>query len=167
VTSSAPGDATSAAAAAALVDAVRSLAKQSNRYAEATRRRMGMNASDLTALGLVYDHALRGRGMTPGELAVELDLSPSATTALVDRLESAGHLVRTRHESDGRRVVLSMTETASDVGRRAFSPLARLIVESLHGRSPQELALVVDVLTTVTTAIDSSASELHSGAGSD
>ncbi len=155
-----PGHA-AAAEAVELVQLVRALSKQSTRFAEAARRQLGMNASDLTALGLVYDRAQHGVAMTPGELALELDLSPSATTALVDRLEAAGHLVRGRHESDGRRVVLAMTETAAEVGRTAFAPLGQQIARALADREPHELRLVVDVLTTVLRAIDESVTTLH------
>jgi DNA-binding Lrp family transcriptional regulator len=44
--------------------------------------------------------------MTAGELAQRTGLSPGAVTGLVDRLESAGHVRRTRDPADRRRVVI-------------------------------------------------------------
>ncbi len=151
-------------AVAALVDLVRALAKQSNRYTEAARRQLGMNTTDLTALGLVYDRTKRGIATTPGELAVELDLTPSATTALVDRLECAGHLTRAPHQRDGRRVVLQMTDTAEEVGRTAFAPLGRQISEALADRTPEQLALAAEVLASIIASMDQATSAMHDAA---
>lgn len=61
-----------------------------------------------------------GARPTPGELASRMSLSPSATTSLLDRLETAGHIVRSRDSADRRVVTVTITEKPS---RLATAPL--------------------------------------------
>jgi DNA-binding Lrp family transcriptional regulator len=71
-------------------------------FHEAVAQRLGLSAADHRALGVVS----RAGSLTAGELAQRTGLSPGAVTGLVDRLESAGHVRRTRDPADRRRVVI-------------------------------------------------------------
>jgi len=81
-----------------------------------------MAPSDLRALDLL----MAGGAMGPHELGARLGLSPAATTALADRLERAGHVVRRREQLDRRRVVLEPTPHAR---RRAHEILGGFLEE--------------------------------------
>jgi DNA-binding Lrp family transcriptional regulator len=71
-------------------------------FHEAVAERLGLSAADHRALGLIA----RAGALTAGELAQRTGLSPGAVTGLVDRLESAGYVRRTRDPADRRRVVV-------------------------------------------------------------
>ena len=63
--------------------------------------------------------------VTPGVLRKELHLSSPATTALIDRLDNSGHVVRERQGPDRRQVQLRMTPKAYRDGGAMFMPLSR------------------------------------------
>ena len=74
----------------------------------------GLNATDLQALIAVMDAELAGDPITPGRLGEQLNLSSGSVTALIDRLERAGHIRRDRDTADRRKVFLHY----ADPGRR-------------------------------------------------
>ncbi len=66
---------------------------------------VGLDASGSAAVGLMC----REPGLSVGDLAVRLGRSHSATVRVVDRLEEARLVKRTRTKADGRRATLSLT----------------------------------------------------------
>jgi len=68
--------------------------------------RHGMHPTDVRALIALMDASRAGEEMTAGRLGAALGLNSAGTTALVDRLERAGHVRRVRGEKDRRRVVV-------------------------------------------------------------
>jgi len=88
---------------------------------QAMARRLGLGLTDVQALD-----QLLATPMGPGELGARLGLQPASATALVDRLEAAGHVERRRHPDDRRRQVVVPTEHAT---REAFAALRPLLTE--------------------------------------
>lgn len=73
-------------------------------FQEAVARSGGLNGTDLQAVGLLLSEG----PATPGELAAHSGLTAGgAVTAMIDRLERAGFVTRTRDETDRRRVIVS------------------------------------------------------------
>lgn len=89
----------------------------------------GLYRTDLNALVTILDAANRQDPMTPSRLAASLDLSASATTALLGRLESLGHITREHSKTDRRRVDLDIHDTAREVGREFFLPLQQELTD--------------------------------------
>lgn len=79
---------------------------------QAMARRLAVNGTDLAAMGHI---SAAEPPIGPRELSQRLGLSPAAVTEVVDRLETAGHLVRHRDTRDRRRVQLR--PSAAAVGR--------------------------------------------------
>lgn len=78
-------------------------------FQDAVARSIGLNATDLQALGLL----LREGPATPGELAARTGLTAGgAITAMVDRLERGGYVTRTRDAADRRRVIVTAVPQA-------------------------------------------------------
>ena len=99
--------------------------------------RNDMHRTDLNALAVIMRHTARDQIVTPGVLRKELNLSSPATTALIDRLHSSGHVVREREGADRRQVQLRMTPKAYRDGSAMFLPLARHMgaaMAELHAR---------------------------------
>lgn len=125
---------------------------ETDRYVDTVSVRDGLHRTDLNALGIMIGAARAGTTVTPGLLRQALNLSSPATTALIDRLDEAGHVRRSRSSADRRQVHLEMTEKALATGSRLFAPLAREVEQSLSEFSPEELELLGTMLRKVTAA---------------
>ena len=94
-----------------------------------------------------------GAPLTPGGLGERLGLTTGATTAVVDRLERAGHVRRSRESADRRRVTLRHAEAAATVGAAFFGPLAARMDEVLTGFTDEELDATARFLHAMTALI--------------
>ncbi|MEV6693007.1 MarR family transcriptional regulator [Micromonospora sp. NPDC051196] len=107
----------------------------------------GLNGTDLQALIAVMDAELSGEPITPGKLAEHLDLSSGSVTALIDRLERAGHLRRDRDTTDRRKVLLHYAEQGASVARDFFRPLGERTDGVMAEFRDEELEVVYRFLT--------------------
>ncbi len=119
----------------------------------------GLGRTDVRALVAIMDAARSGAALTAGALGAAVDLSSASVTALVDRLERAGHVRRVRDEEDRRRVVLEMTESAMAAGGAFFGGLQRDLVAAMEGYSETDLAVVRRFLRDMTAVITRHARE--------
>lgn len=76
-----------------------------------------LHPTDMRALVAIMDAARSGQVMSPGRLGEELGLTSASVTALLDRLEQAGHIHRIRDQHDRRRVTLEIDQQALVLGR--------------------------------------------------
>jgi DNA-binding MarR family transcriptional regulator len=129
-------------------------------------RRM-IRAIDLYSRRLVALHQITGpqllclnqlaesNGLTVGELAGEIHLSPSTVVRILDRLEIKGLVRRERSTGDRRRVIVSVTETG-----RQFSLLTpysdrhplRQALQELAIEDRRKLAELLDALVAIMAA---------------
>ncbi|CCG01232.1 MarR family winged helix-turn-helix transcriptional regulator [Blastococcus saxobsidens] len=114
----------------------------------------GLGRTDVRALVAVMDAARRGEALTAGRLGSAVELSSASVTALVDRLERAGHLRRARDDADRRRVTLQMSPAAMAAGAEFFGGLQRDLLAAMQGYSDEELAVVHRFLTGMTEVIE-------------
>lgn len=137
-----------------LIELLRRYGVAVDRYADAVGAHQQMHRTDLNALSVIMDADRADEPLTPGRLGAALHLSPPATTALLDRLEGAGHVLRRRSGTDRRRVHLVMTGTAHAVAGRMFGPLGRHIGEAAARYTPEQRALIARFLRDVTAAVE-------------
>ncbi|MFE9627081.1 MarR family winged helix-turn-helix transcriptional regulator [Streptomyces sp. NPDC006527] len=104
--------------------------------------RNGMHPTDVRALIALMDARRAAEEMTAGRLGAALGLNSAGTTALVDRLERAGHVRRVRGATDRRKVVVEVDERAVELGRSFFGPLIGQVVELLRGYDDRERAAI-------------------------
>ncbi len=133
-------------------EGVRELSLETQNYVDAVARGLGHHRSDVAAIGALLEAARAGEPLTPSALARRLNLSAPAVSALLDRLERAGHAHRRRHDTDRRMIVVEPTQHARDVSRAMFEPLTRQQVQALTSYSDDELALVARVLADLAAA---------------
>lgn len=117
----------------------------------------GLGRTDVRALVAVMDAARRGEALTAGALGAAVELSSASVTALVDRLERAGHLRRVRDSEDRRRVTLQMSDSAMAAGAEFFGGLQRDLIAAMEGYSDDDLAVVHRFLTGMTEVIEAHA----------
>lgn len=125
---------------------------EANRYVDTAGGRNDMHRTDLNALAVIMRHTAKGTVVTPGILRKELHLSSPATTALIDRLDQSGHVVRERLGSDRRQVQLRMTPKAFQDGSAMFMPLSRHMGAAMAAFSPEELETVTRFMEAMITA---------------
>lgn len=101
-----------------------------------------MHPTDWSALLAVIHGDRSGRPLTPGELGQRLGISSGATTAVLDRLERAGHVRRVRDDRDRRRMTLHRADSASALLRVFSEPLDAAMDAIVVGYSAGELAVV-------------------------
>ncbi|MGW3624526.1 MarR family winged helix-turn-helix transcriptional regulator [Streptomyces sp. NPDC000880] len=121
---------------------LRSLQQSFDAFDEAAAARLGVNRTDLRCLDLVL-----GKGsLSAGELSAALKLSPAATTTVIDRLERAGLVVRTRDAANRRRVLVTATELASAAEADVYLPVGAAAAEALRRYDEEQLATILDFL---------------------
>ncbi|RKN18713.1 MarR family transcriptional regulator [Micromonospora musae] len=109
----------------------------------------GLNATDLQALIAVMDAELAGDPITAGRLGTQLGLSSGSVTALVDRLERAGHLRRDRATADRRKVLLRYADRGAALATAFFGPLGTRTDAVVAGFTDDELQVVHRFLRTM------------------
>lgn len=102
----------------------------------------GLHHTDVQALSHVMLAQDRGAPMTAGALAERLGLTSGAITALVDRLERAGHVSRVRDDADRRKVLLHYSAAGRALAEEFFTPRARHIHTSTEQFTAVELEVV-------------------------
>lgn len=96
-------------------------------YAELSRRFaawLGLHSTDATAVLEIAAAEERGTPLSPARLSERISLSTGATTALLNRLEAAGHITRAREHSDRRIVTLRSGGHIQERADEFFGPLA-------------------------------------------
>lgn len=130
-------------------------------HAFANQNQLG--PADLHALIAVMEAERAGQPLTAGMLAKELNFSTSSVTALVDRLESAGHIYRARDTGDRRKVFLRYADTGAEVAKRFFAPLGRRSDTVMDEFTEKELGTVSRFLAAMTEAMRQYRDEIRAG----
>lgn len=115
----------------------------------------GLHHTDVEALPQVMIAQDRGSLMSAGALAQELGLTAGAITAVVDRLERAGHLARVRDGADRRKVLLRYSPDGRALAEEFFVPLQRRSHAAMHQFTPAELEVARRYLTVTSAAMTS------------
>jgi DNA-binding MarR family transcriptional regulator len=113
-------------------------------FHDAVARSAGLNGTDLQAVGLL----VAGGPATPGELAARTGLTAGgAITAVVDRLERAGFVTRSRDPQDRRRVLVSAVPDAiAEAVGPAYAGVTQRWGEVLAALSDEQLEFANDLL---------------------
>ncbi|MFE3899333.1 MarR family transcriptional regulator [Streptomyces sp. NPDC059153] len=115
--------------------------------------RHGMHTTDVRALICLLDAERAGTDATAGWLGAQLGLNSAGTTSVIDRLERLDHIERTRDPRDRRRVLLSVTPRAVELGRSFFGPLIDGTVAVLREFDESETAAVRRFLSAAHQAV--------------
>lgn len=130
-----------------VMDAMFRWREAEKRVTIASQRFMQLGETDMKALRLAIIQADQGQLVTAKDITDHLGITSAATTKLLDRLESAGHITRSPHPTDRRSITVGVnpeTRTSAEltVGRehaRRFRVAAAL--------SPEDRETVIDFLS--------------------
>ena len=92
----------------------------------------------LAALSTLKRHG----AMSPGELAAHERVQPPSMTRVVVALESRGLVTRTPHPTDGRQVVLGLTDPARELLAAEGRARDAWLAEKLQELGPEERAVL-------------------------
>ena len=116
--------------------------------------RNGLTATDVRALVCLLDQERAGVPASPTWLAGQLRLTTASVTALLDRLERAGHVRRVPRTDDRRRVDLAVQDSAKALGWAFFGPLIDAAAAVLDRRSAAERAVIDAFLDDMVGAVE-------------
>ncbi|ACZ21041.1 transcriptional regulator [Sanguibacter keddieii DSM 10542] len=119
----------------------------------------GLHTTDATALVEILGAEERGTPLTPARLSERIGLSFGATSTLLNRLEAAHHVERSRGHADRRLVTLHSTPTVHEVAERFFDPLGERVTAVLAPYSDEEVARLARMLAEVRQAMETYATE--------
>jgi DNA-binding MarR family transcriptional regulator len=140
------------------IDLLRDLAANLDALNNAFSPRAGLNRTDLRALDIIS----RQESLTAGQLAARLKLTTGAITGVLDRLERAGHAIRTHDLEDRRRVVVQPTEEAADESNLVFLDLTQSLEQVLDEYSEEERQVIDGFLSKINRTVSERADQLSS-----
>ncbi|HVV81549.1 MAG TPA: MarR family transcriptional regulator, partial [Kofleriaceae bacterium] len=94
----------------AVATAIARAADADRRLRQAAAERLGVGATDFDALLLLDTTG----PLAAGRIAEAMAITTGAVTGLIDRLERAGFVQRTRHEADRRQVLIELAPARRD-----------------------------------------------------
>ena len=129
------------------------------RAAEAAMRRrtrdsMSMGENELLVLRYLIKAHGEGRLVGPTELSRYLGISTASTTALIDRLQKSGHVVRQPHPSDRRSVHVVATTQSDHEVRDTLGQMHKRMLAAVEGMSAEEAGIVIACLGRLQQAVD-------------
>ncbi|WP_430542756.1 MarR family winged helix-turn-helix transcriptional regulator [Streptomyces iconiensis] len=137
-------------------------------YTEFTQRFatwLGLHSTDAAALVEILYAEDKGSPLSPARLSERVSLSSGATTLLLNRLESAGHIVRTREHTDGRVVTLRSSPEVRPHAEEFFRPYAARMAEEMSQYPPELLQRFEGFLGHLRTTMDTLLAHEYDGKG--
>ncbi|NJM31920.1 MAG: winged helix-turn-helix transcriptional regulator [Limnobacter sp.] len=115
-------------------------------------RRSGMSTSEVLTLQAVADNP----GISPGELARTLGLSPVTSTVILQKLETKGFISKAKSPADKRRIQVMLTKTGQKETASAPSSLHVRFMEKFENLPPWEQHFLAAALGKVTDLLGAS-----------
>ncbi|KUL41268.1 MarR family winged helix-turn-helix transcriptional regulator [Actinoplanes awajinensis] len=143
-----------------VIEGLRGLAAAQSELGRVFARSMRMHGTDAVAIVEIISAEGRGEPLTPARLAERIGLTTGATSILLNRLEQAGHVVRTREHSDRRVVTLRSTPGIHAAATAFHEPLSRLLGTVLGDYSPADLDRIDSVVSRMRSTMHTYMSEL-------
>jgi len=119
-----------------------------------TQATMSMGENEMLVLRFLTRHGRRSLDVTPIDLARHLGISTASMTALLDRLEKSGHLVRLPHPKDRRKVLIAVTPHTEDDMRQVLGAMHEQMMRATRGMTEAEATAVTQFLNRMRTAVD-------------
>ncbi len=123
-------------------EATRASQAANDLFDETLTQFLGINRTDGRCIDLIDR---RGR-VSAGQLANDSGLTTGAVTAVVDRLEAAGYVVRTRDTLDRRKIWIELTDDMKAITRRIFGHYEKTGPMLLARFTPDQLAAIMQFL---------------------
>jgi DNA-binding MarR family transcriptional regulator len=121
------------------------------------KQRMGNHFREMNLTGpqgmLMGTLAQHGE-MKVSDLSEKLGLTNSTVSGILDRLENAGMVERTRSKEDRRVVYIKVTEEFIKHSKNHFEEINKLIEEMMDKATPEELDIILEGMHTLEKVIN-------------
>ena len=124
---------------------LRALILGNERYRRRVAESLGVGITELMTMMQLHNAGPR----TPRQIADYLGFSTGSTTAILDRLEGGGFIVRTPNPADRRSLLITLTPSAARTVAGVAGRTEDHLTEALGTYSPEEIAQLAQVMTTV------------------
>jgi DNA-binding MarR family transcriptional regulator len=111
-------------------------------FRNATSRKLGLNATDSECLSFL----MMNKVATPTELANYTGLTSGSTTAMLDRLERAGFIIRKPNPNDRRGVLIEAHQHYTELARPLVAGVQQAHHQLLTKYNEEELSVIADFL---------------------
>lgn len=115
-------------------------------FRNAMRQKLGLTITDSECLAFL---GIKGVA-TPKELAQHTGLSTGATTAMLDRMEKAGFIIRKPNPNDRRGALVEVNPSSIQKTKPLVADIQQAHRELLATYSKEELEVIADFLTKFT-----------------
>ena len=156
-----PSVADAAAQRARLLEELRIYGSIFNQFSRLFGSWLGLYSTDSEALLEIVYSEERGTALSPAHLASRIGLSSGATTLLLNRLEEAGHIVRSRESTDRRVVTLRSSPHMHARADEFFAELTLQLDNTLSPYSQELLSSFEDLLIDLRTTMSAHLDERH------
>lgn len=130
------------------------LDRAGQRFRQWHARDNDLGRTDVRALLAIMSARRSGQAITIGALSEAVELTPPSTTALVDRLEAAGHVRRVRSAEDRRRVTLDLSDATWVAGKEYFDGLRGALDTTMAAYTDEQLQLIERFLGQAAAAVE-------------
>ncbi|AME06505.1 MarR family transcriptional regulator [Bacillus siamensis] len=128
----------------------RKMATRTILFHQAAAQSLGLFPTDLKSADILNEAG----PMTAGELGKKTGLSTGSVTALIDRLEKAGYVMRKKDPEDKRRVIIVPLTAGKANVKQLFSSLSQSTISLCRQYKEEELHLIFDFLKKVTDIME-------------
>lgn len=128
-----------------VMDAMRVFSSDFSDITVQLARWLGVHTADATAFSEIIYAQESGEPLTPVKLSRKIGLTSGATTSLLNRLEDAGLIIRSREHTDRRRVTLRATPDIARAAKAVFDPVNER-VDGMMDQYPPEFLKDVESL---------------------
>lgn len=121
------------------------------------RSHTGLSENELAILRFLLRERAHAHEVKPSEIARHLDISSASTTALLDRLEKAGMVVRESNPEDRRSILIAVTDQAEEAIASTYEAFEVRLAGLMTDLSPQEREDVAAFFSSLADAADATA----------
>ncbi|BBY61585.1 MarR family winged helix-turn-helix transcriptional regulator [Mycolicibacterium sarraceniae] len=146
---------------ARLMEELRIYGSNFNQFSRLFGSWLGLYSTDTEALLEIVYGEERGVPLSPARLASRIGLTSGATTSLLNRLEEAGHVVRSRESADRRVVTLRSSSQVHSRADEFFAALAHQLDQAMSRYTPELLSSFEDLLIDLRTTMSAHLTERH------
>lgn len=126
-----------------IADALRGIGEQIALMREMIAGHFNLQRADRVGLDFIYS---RGGACTAGDLSRATGLTSGSTTALIDRLESAGYALREPDRQDRRKQIVRIPERVLKDCEALYEPIRKELFKLWSSYSVEDLQLVEEFL---------------------
>lgn len=121
------------------------------------RSRTGLSENELASLRFLLREREDAHHVKPSEIARHLGISSASTTALLDRLEKAGMVVRGSNPEDRRSILITVTDDAEHAIASTYEVFEARLAGLMEDLSPDERRDVISFFSSLADAADATA----------